>query len=507
MGIEQDCVSCDPKLFLGQLQSDVARDDLFPVFSAFGKVERVDILGNSSAMIWFARWTDAEKALEAAEAGKVDVGGKKKVVIRIADPPRRGTNLTGIKPKKLFIGQVPRNVVEGDLRALFQRFGNIVEFEMPQLRHASQGKGSGFSNTGCAFVRYEKWAEAEKAIQELHERHQFPESRRPLVVKFADAKPAEQKSRSLGSIGGKRPLSPDIGDKMCKRMGPIDPVTNNMSLNLVAMNSNTMGYGMGDPLSLGFLASQMGPPMGTGTMTGMGRMGMMDSGNGFMGKMMNGPSAMDLDNCPPNHGMAMHSMNLVKQDNPKFSMGSYNNNGNNRGGGGFIGNMNGMGGLGMGIGSGISDNGARVMNEMAMNSMEGGMPLYSTRKMSLGNGPNRCYPDAPPLAGPSSRLGKGCTDPRAKEHTLFIGQIPHEADEYDLWAVFSQIGEILELNILRRDGRSRGAAFVTYASRDLARMAIEKLDGTCIPWDPTARKLAVRFKEKHSSHRVKPEDV
>lgn len=140
--------------------------------------------------------------------------------------------------------------------------------------------------TGCAFIRYGKWSEAENAIDELHERHKFPLSRRPLVVKFADAKPSDQKSRTLGTIGGKRPLSPDIGDNICKRIGPVDTIGNNMAIGLVAMNSNTMAYGLGDPLSLGFLASQMGPPMGAGSMCGMGRMGVLDSiGHGMVGKV------------------------------------------------------------------------------------------------------------------------------------------------------------------------------------------------------------------------------
>lgn len=131
-----------------------------------------------------------------------------------------------------------------------------------------------FSLTGCAFVRFRKWAEAEHAIAQLHERHQFPESRRPLVVKFADAKPVDYKARSMGVLGGKRPLSPDIADKMCKRMGPVESLGINMAMGLVTMNSNTMACGLGDPLSLGFLASQMGPPMGANSMCGMGRMGM-----------------------------------------------------------------------------------------------------------------------------------------------------------------------------------------------------------------------------------------
>lgn len=45
-----------------------------------------------------------------------------------------------------------------------------------------------------------------------------------------------------------------------------------------------------------------------------------------------------------------------------------------------------------------------------------------------------------------------------------------QATEQDLWALFAPLGEILELYVLRNNqtGRSRGCAFVTYASRDLA---------------------------------------
>jgi CUG-BP- and ETR3-like factor len=60
-----------------------------------------------------------------------------------------------------------------------------------------------------------------------------------------------------------------------------------------------------------------------------------------------------------------------------------------------------------------------------------------------------------------------------------------QANEYDLWALFAPLGEILELYILR-DNRcpnksSRGCAFVTYASRALAEQAITLLNGHFLP--------------------------
>ncbi len=49
---------------------------------------------------------------------------------------------------------------------------------------------------------------------------------------------------------------------------------------------------------------------------------------------------------------------------------------------------------------------------------------------------------------------------------LFVGQVPFEANEGDLWNVFSTIGNILELVILRTpQGKSKGCAFVTYETK------------------------------------------
>ena len=122
------------------------------------------------------------------------------------------------------------------------------------------------------------------------------------------------------------------------------------------------------------------------------------------------------------------------------------------------------------------------------------------------------------------KLGRGVVDPAAYQHKLFIGQIPFEvrkewlvgcasvhcvehpcrtvhwrlawagtparaehllsrlhstpttspppppplppqAIEQDLWALFVPVGDILELAILRSQGRSKGCAFLTYATR------------------------------------------
>ena len=56
----------------------------------------------------YAKWREAEAAVES-EQGKSSLGGNKPLVVKFADPPKRGSAgapVVGIAPKKLFVGQV-----------------------------------------------------------------------------------------------------------------------------------------------------------------------------------------------------------------------------------------------------------------------------------------------------------------------------------------------------------------------------------------------------------------
>lgn len=69
-----------------------------------------------------------------------------------------------------------------------------------------------------------------------------------------------------------------------------------------------------------------------------------------------------------------------------------------------------------------------------------------------------------------------------------------------LWELFASVGEICELNILRKDGKHKGCAFVTFEERAQAEEAIKKFNGTTFPWDTDNRKLVVRFREKTNNN-------
>ena len=63
---------------------------------------------------------------------------------------------------------------------------------------------------------------------------------------------------------------------------------------------------------------------------------------------------------------------------------------------------------------------------------------------------------------------------------LFVGNLPFSATQDQLQDLFSPHGEIVEINIItdRFSGRSKGFAFVEFATEEQAQAAVEALNET-----------------------------
>eukprot|EP00760_Papus_ankaliazontas_P029243 PhM_4_TR4173/c0_g2_i1/m.78488/K13207/CUGBP, BRUNOL, CELF; CUG-BP- and ETR3-like factor len=82
---------------------------------------------------------------------------------------------------KLFVGQVPSVCSEENLRPVFAAYGTIVEISIMRDRY---GKSK-----GCAWVTYSTRAEADAAVQDLHDKHCIPPQTNPLQVRLASTPP------------------------------------------------------------------------------------------------------------------------------------------------------------------------------------------------------------------------------------------------------------------------------------------------------------------------------
>lgn len=102
----------EPKVFVGQLPLESSRDQVTQLFSQYGNIKNCVIITHAdgrskgAAMVLYDTWAEAELAIET-ENGTMNLGGSRPLVVRFADPPKRGDGpIMGIAPRKLFVGQV-----------------------------------------------------------------------------------------------------------------------------------------------------------------------------------------------------------------------------------------------------------------------------------------------------------------------------------------------------------------------------------------------------------------
>lgn len=85
-----------------------------------------------------------------------------------------------------------------------------------------------------------------------------------------------------------------------------------------------------------------------------------------------------------------------------------------------------------------------------------------------------------------------------QQNKLYVGNFPYSVDEDQLRELFSPYGEIDELALImdRETGRSKGFAFITFATQQAAESALEK-NGV----DLAGRALRVNMAQEKSGGR------
>ncbi|XP_060734870.1 CUGBP Elav-like family member 4 isoform X5 [Tachysurus vachellii] len=217
---------------------------------------------------------------------------------------------------KLFVGQIPRNLEEKDLKPLFEEFGKIYELTVLKDRFTGMHKGCAFltycaresalkaqsalheqktlpgmnrpiqvkpadseGRGGCAFVKFSSHAEAQAAINSLHGGQTMPGASSSLVVKFADT----DKERTLrrmhqmaGQLGIFSPMTIQFGAygaythaQMMQQQAAIMAATQGSYLNPMAAIAAAQMQQMAAFNVNGLVAAPMTPSSGTSTPPGI----------------------------------------------------------------------------------------------------------------------------------------------------------------------------------------------------------------------------------------------
>ncbi|CAG9577874.1 putative RNA binding protein [Leishmania major strain Friedlin] len=229
-------------LFVRHLPLELNEEKLRAMFAPFGEIVNSAIMRNihtgvslGTAFVRFAKHEEAMRAMEAFAGGR-SVTGSKRVTVQWArrEHDKAPSGDERRKMRKLFIRNVPKDVTQEMLMALFTQHGSVksvsthrdtaaanavsqpggggataaVEADPSSLSgHDSVAAGSSTDDRRIAFVTFEQEGVAEQATAAVHNTMPFASCQGiPLMVKLAEDTPVRH-----NALGGNTARANNVG--------------------------------------------------------------------------------------------------------------------------------------------------------------------------------------------------------------------------------------------------------------------------------------------------------
>ncbi|KAL3881595.1 hypothetical protein ACJMK2_028013 [Sinanodonta woodiana] len=104
---------------------------------------------------------------------------------------------------KMFVGQIPRNMDENDLRKMFEEFGHVYQLNILRDKVSGQSKG-------CCFVTFYTRKAALEAQNALHNIKTMPGMHHPIQMKPADSEKRNEERKLFVGMVSKKCTENDI---------------------------------------------------------------------------------------------------------------------------------------------------------------------------------------------------------------------------------------------------------------------------------------------------------
>jgi RNA recognition motif-containing protein len=380
--------------------------------------------------------------------------------LREMGSPRSTSSLDPQLSTKLFVGCLPYDATEEDLYPLFNKFGQIIELAIQRDR-------SGFSK-GCAWLKYATREACEACIAQLHNQYYLGNVRSAMQVKFASNTSNSTPSPAPSTFPDVL-VPPEHAEQACVLSGlPLTVPDSEIFNALVAFGEITMFRQFANRRSDALVVFATAEARET-LLTALRLRGTLIIA-GFPCYTLRVSSTHGEQLYPTFPGISGYSP--VSGSHASLSAFSPTS----AGAGTFHLQSSGL------------------TNESSLGPLSPTAYSEPVDNFAPGHPHSYVLPPAPPLAEPLAArisgavphlgapqldLGLGSGSAPAK---LFVGCLPYSKTAGDLNTLFSQYGTILEVALLTNpDGRSKGAAFITFASLEMAQVAKQGLDGFVFP--------------------------